>query len=176
MQDKLIKINFSDYLGKDIAFNSIKYDKAKEFAILDDIEEKWGTWLKENGLENDSGNINENEIKEKYNLFEENIENYYTQEYEKLNLLNPFNYIKGRQYTKSIEQDKDDICFISHYYKGLYNVDGSKDESDKKGAVDKINKTITIIQNNIIPQIQGISILSNYLRINSEKLNELERK
>ena len=47
MQDKLIKINFSDYLGKDIAFNSIKYDKTKEFAILDDIEEKWGTWLKE---------------------------------------------------------------------------------------------------------------------------------
>ena len=63
MQEILIKIKFSDYLGKDIAFNSIKYDKTKEFAILDDIEEKWGTWLKENGLENDSGNINENEIK-----------------------------------------------------------------------------------------------------------------
>jgi hypothetical protein len=47
MQDTLIKIKFSDYLGKDIAFNSIKYDKTKEFAILDDIEEKWGTWLKE---------------------------------------------------------------------------------------------------------------------------------
>ena len=47
MQDILIKIKFSDYFGKDIAFNSIKYDKTKKFAILDDIEEKWGTWLKE---------------------------------------------------------------------------------------------------------------------------------
>jgi hypothetical protein len=54
MQDKIIKINFNDYLGREVAFCSISYEKAKEFAILDDIEEKFGIFLKEEGLENDN--------------------------------------------------------------------------------------------------------------------------
>ena len=44
--------------------------------------------------------------------------------------MNPFNYVKGRQYKKNKEKDKDDICFISYYYDGLYNVDGSKSKSN----------------------------------------------
>ena len=73
MQDILIIIKFSDYWGKEIAFNNM----SKKFVILDDIEWKWWTWLKNNGLEN-----------------------YYTQEYKNVNLLNLFNYIKERQYKK----------------------------------------------------------------------------
>jgi hypothetical protein len=54
MQDKIIKINFNDYLVREVAFRSISCDKSKEFAILDDIEEKFGIFLKEEGLENDN--------------------------------------------------------------------------------------------------------------------------
>ena len=54
MQDKIIKMNFNDYLVREVAFRSISCDKSKEFAILDDIEEKFGIFLKEEGLENDN--------------------------------------------------------------------------------------------------------------------------
>ena len=88
--------------------------------------------------------------------------------------MNLFNYIKGRQYDRSIKNNTDDACFISFFYKGLHDVNGSKSSSLKEGAVKGINKTIDIIQQKIIPQIQGISIIANNLRINSDRVNELD--
>jgi hypothetical protein len=51
----------------------------------------------------------------KYEKFENNIENQYSSKYEELNLMNPSNYIKGRQYDRSIKNNTDDISFISFY-------------------------------------------------------------
>ena len=88
--------------------------------------------------------------------------------------MNPFNYIKGRQYDRNIKNNTDDVCFISFYYKGLHDVNGSKSSSLKEDVVKGKNKTIDIIQQKIIPQIQGISIMANNLRMNSDKVNELD--
>jgi len=105
MQDKIIKINFNYYLGREVAFRSTGYDKAK--------------------------------IKNEYEKFEKNIENHYASKYEELNLMNPFNYVKGRQYKKSISKNVDDVCFILYYYKGLHEVDGLYSSSLKEDAVNR---------------------------------------
>jgi hypothetical protein len=88
--------------------------------------------------------------------------------------MNLFNYIKGRQYDRSIKNNIDDACFISFFYKGLHDVNGSKSSSLKEGALKGINKRIDIIQQKIIPQIKGISIIANNLRRNSHRVKELD--
>lgn len=79
-------------------------------AILKDLEEKWGIWIKKNNLENGDINGKEEENLNNYSKFETQIE----KDIEKKIVLNPFTYLNRGQYSDAIKRDPN-CCFYGHY-------------------------------------------------------------
>ena len=140
-----------------------KYNKAR----LKDLEEKWGLWLKKNNLESSDSTIGrENEIKKLYYDFEKTIEKEISDEI----ILNPFTFLEGMKYSKAVERDEN-CCFYGHYLNSLQSINNTKYDSDKNAGMDGIKKTMDIIQQKIIPQIQGIECVSSLAKKNNHMLS-----
>ena len=125
-------------------------DSDDEPNYLKDVEEKWGMWLKRTGLEENRNNLSE---KEAYELFDKFSNLNYK------NIKNPFNYLLRNKSSKAVEMDEK-ICFYGKLKIAIGNVDGEKEYKYKKNAIDAIDKTNKYIDDYIIPQLDGIIIMS----------------
>ena len=135
----------------------------------EDVEEKWGIWLKRNKLEGKDDNLNKEEIYKLYDKFKLDIENNYK------NIQNPFNYLL-RDYNEEALKIDEKTCFYAVFKKALINVDGSKSYSLKKDACIAIEKTIKFIDDNIIPQLHGMLSISKLSTNKCFKFNNTLKK
>ena len=133
------------------------YNNAK----LKDLEEKWGIWIKRNNLEKGNTNGKEEEILKKYIEFEEKMKK------EILNdeINNPFTFLEGKHYSESVKRDKD-CCFYGHYLGELQYLDDTKTDGSKNQGLKGIKKTLDIIKEKILPQVQGIECVSSLAKKN----------
>ena len=132
-------------------------------SILKDAEEKWGIWLMEN-CEEKKEDINENDIYEKYRVFEKDLANNYMKiNLEEIEFQNPMNYISGELFNKGYIKSKD-LCFYGNYLNILERINGEKDYNIKNEAINIITQTANYIEGNMIPQLGGIEIITTQVK------------
>ena len=163
LQSKLIKEDLLSMNPLLYAFYKEQY--SNEFSILDDLEERWGIWLKEIEIDDSNNNKTEKEIKENYKTFENNMRKIFFQEsINNIPLSNPLNYFSSYRFNDAYEKDLD-LCMFSNYLKNMNNIK-SKTESISDNTIKTLDSTISYLKDNISPQIQSISILANSIRNN----------
>ena len=130
------------------------YDERKINAILKDVEEKWGLWMKKHGLDEDVDYRKKNVILRSYNDFEIEITNdYFHSTY--LNLLNPLNYISFGDYSLAYNNEKNS-CFFAQYIKEMEELYGVKKDEEKDNLKIKVTDTIDKLQDNLQTSLEAM--------------------
>ena len=103
-------------------------------------------------MEENEKNISEEEANELFKEFSK-IKNCYT------NIKNPFNYLLKDKNRDALNMDEK-VCFYGKLKLAMDNVNGEKEYEYKNNAINAIENTNKFIEDNIIPQLHGIVILS----------------
>ena len=165
LQSKWIDKDLSRLNPFQYAFIKKKY--LNEFSILNDIEEKWGNWLKEMRIDemdyNNKSEKSEKEINEKYKTFEETLKKIYSdKKINDIDLSNPLNYLCAERYTLAYEKDSE-LCFFSNYLNDMSSIKNkTKDITNK--ITDNLDKTISSLKDDLCSQIQAIAVLANGIK------------
>ena len=170
IKEDLLSLNlFSYYFYKNIKYSN-------EFSILNDLEERWGLWLKEMKIDDYNNNKTEKEIKENYLKFEKDMRKIYDEgNINDIPLLNPLNYFSSHRFNKASDQDSE-LCLFSKYLKDMSNIKDNTESVTEK-TLETLDKTISSLKDNLSPQIQSLTILANSIKNNiifsGSKKNEI---
>ena len=150
--------------------NKNGYKNEKIDAIANDVEEKWGLWMKKNGLNDEIDYKKKDEIEKNYELFESQIKNNYFTSNSFLDLLNPFNYISFEDYSSAYNKDSNS-CFFTQYEDEIKKINEIKNDEDKTKLKEKVNITCNDLQDNLKVSLEGMYVtMSNlYDTISEEK-------
>ena len=124
------------------------------------MEEQWGLWMKKYKLDETVDYDKKNEIEKAYQKFEDNIKKNYF-ESSSLNLINPFNYFKFRDFSTAYSRDNDS-CFFAQYMKSINDLEDVKNDNDKINLKNKIIKSSETLQDKFMTSLEAMnSTISN---------------
>ena len=161
LQSKWISKDLSILNPFQYAFTKEKY--SNEFSILNDLEERWGIWLKEMRIDEFDNNKTEKEINDKYKEFEENLKKIYLdKKVNDIDLLNPLNYFCAKRFTLASQKDPE-LCFFANYLNDMSSIKNKTSDISSKITAN-LNKTISSLKDDLCSQIQSITVLANSIK------------
>ena len=147
------------------------YEKSKIKAIANDVEEKWGLWMKKYGLDEYVENSKMEEVEKAYKKFEESIRNDYI-DTSNLNLMNPYNYCDFDDYSAAYNKDSNS-CFFAKYMQGIKEINKIENDNDKTQLQMKIEDTCIVINDKLMTSLEAMdATISNLNNSLSDKKEE----